>query len=535
MKKMLSLTTTILLTFSLLSCGNQTTEPTTAQATTSATRTDIIIANNAEGRDWDPIKGWGKTENPLMQSKLVNIVGVGEIACDLATDFHVNDDATVWTFHLRDDVQFSDGTDFTAADVVFTVETAKTAASVVDFTNVSSVTALDPYTVEFTLYTPASTFIYQMATLGILPAHAYDELTYAENPIGTGPYKMVQWDKGQQIILEQNPYYYGEITEIETIVMVFMDPTSALAAVQAGTVDVAQADIVTAEVPVEGYDLGIFATNENAGISLPYPPVQEDRPIAHAVGNDVTSDLALRQALSIAVDRITFAEDVLNGYAEPSYSIANGLLWEHEDTSFPDGQMDEALHILENGGWIDTDGDGIREKDGLRAEFDLYYPTGVAARQMIATGFSLLAKELGIQVNLVGGSWDEIFENYHANAFVVFDGSATPYTYYQSTTIQSAGVITSNMGFYHNETVEAYMSSALATGDLEEALDFWKKSQWDGEEGSSMLGDVPVVWLANLNHMYFVREGLDVGEQELHAHGNSGVQILSNIAEWSWK
>ncbi|MFI3200308.1 MAG: ABC transporter substrate-binding protein [Eubacteriales bacterium] len=546
--KLLSILLASSLVLSVTACGSSstpevsntettTTTETTESAETSETsdKNEVIIANNAELYDWDPIKGWGKNENPLMQSKLVVADDLGTIKLDLASNYSANEDATVWTFELREDVKFNDGEDFTADDVVFTIETAKEAASAVDFTIVNSVVALDDYTVEFTLNYQASTFIYQMATLAMLPAHAYSEDTYADNPIGTGPYQMVQWDKGQQIILEQNPYYYGEVSNIERIVMVFMDATTGLAAVQSGQVDIAMADITTSDVSVDGYTLNQFVTTDNAGISMPYIPAQVNSPIDVPVGNDVTSDLAIRQALSYAIDREYFSQYVLNGYGEPSYSITHSLLWENQDARFEDGQVDKAIEILEEAGWVDSDNDGIREKEGLVATFEVLYPSGNTTREMIANGFAQVGVDLGIDIVPTGKSWDEIFQLYNSTPFVMWVGSVTPYTYFQNTTIASAGNISANMGFYHNETVEEYMSAAMAAPTVEEANELWKLSQWDGTTGSSMIGDAPVVWLANVSHMYFIRDGLDIGEQGLHGHGGSGMQILSNIEEWVWK
>lgn len=549
MKKGISLGLAAVMTLSLAACGSSadttttestaqsvtTTEATTESSTEVATElSQVIIANNAELYDWDPVKGWGKNENPLMQSKLVTADDLGTIGLDLATNYYTNEDASVWTFELRDDVKFSDGEDFTADDVVFTILAAQGASSAVDFTIVEEAVALDDYTVEFTLAYPASTFVYQMATLGILPEHAYDEATYPYNPIGTGPYQMVQWDNGQQIILELNPYYYGDVPSIERIVMVFMDYTTGLAAVQAGEVDIAMADVTTAEVAVPGYTLESFVTTDNAGISMPYTTVQDPSPIDNPVGNAVTSDWSIRMALSIAVDREYLADTVLNGYGIPSYSIAQDLLWFNEETEFEDGRVDEAKQILAEGGWVDTDGDGILEKDGVVAEFRVLYPSGVTTRQMIATGFAEVGRELGIDITPYGTSWDEIFELFYSEAFVLWAGSVTPYTLYQNTTVNSAGVITANMGYYYNQTVEDYMSAAMAATTTEEANELWKLAQWDGETGASMLGDAPVVWLTNVSHMYFIRDGLDIGEQGLHGHGGSGMQILSNISEWSW-
>src|SRR5690606_19376688 len=97
----------------------------------------------------------------------------------------------------------------TAQDVVFTFQTAKTSGSIIDLSNLSEVEKVNEQTVVFNLKQPESTFIYHLSTIGIVPEHAYQE-HYNENPIGSGPYELVQWHRGQQLIVEANPYYYGE-------------------------------------------------------------------------------------------------------------------------------------------------------------------------------------------------------------------------------------------------------------------------------------------------------------------------------------
>ena len=83
-------------------------------------------------------------------------------------------------------------------------------------------------TVEFVLERPMSTFVEKLGVCGIVPEHAYDD-NFKDNPIGSGPYKFVQWDKGQQVIAEVNEDYYGDKPSIEKLTMVFMDTDAAYA------------------------------------------------------------------------------------------------------------------------------------------------------------------------------------------------------------------------------------------------------------------------------------------------------------------
>ena len=92
-----------------------------------------------------------------------------------------------------------------------------------------------------------------------------------------------------------------------------------------------------------------------------------------STGNDVTSDVAVRRALSYGLDRQTIIDLALQGHGAKSYSLNDGLPWFNERTVIADGDIDAAKKILEDAGWHDSNGDGIVEKNGLKAEFNLYY------------------------------------------------------------------------------------------------------------------------------------------------------------------
>ena len=70
--------------------------------------------------------------------------------------------------------------------------------------------------------------------------------------------------------------------------------------------------------------------------------------------------------------------------------------------------------------------------------------------------------------------------------------------------------------------------------DKEEAYDNWKLAQWDGTTGTSMRGECPWVWLVNIQHIYYVADGLDIGDQQLHEHGASWT-LVQNLRDWRWK
>ena len=87
---------------------------------------------------------------------------------------------------------------------------------------------------------------------------------------------------------------------------------------------------------------------------------------------------------------------------------------------------------------------------------------------------------------------------------------------------------------YSNKTVDTYMEQALESSDLEESYELWKKAQWDGGTGASGIGDAPWIWLVNVDHLYWVRDGLNTGEQKIQPHGH-GWSVVNNADQWFWE
>jgi len=525
-----SLLVTFSIVLALVGCHSS---PSTAD-TDDASRRELILAVGGEpDAGFDPTTGWGRYGSPLFQSTLLKRDNQLRIVHDLAESYDVSADGRAWTVTLRRDARFSDGQPVTAEDVKFTFETAAQQATVLDLTNVARVEARDEYTVQITLHRPQSTFINVLATLGIVPKHAYGP-DYAERPVGSGPYRLVQWDKGQQMIVEANPYYYGPKPFFERLTFLFLSEDAAYAAAKAGQADVAYIPAALAGQPVPGMRLVALKTVDNRGIMFPYRPSGGRTEEGYPVGNDVTADPAIRRAVNVAVDRRLLVAGVLDGYGRPAYSVADDLPWWNEETVIADGDLATARQILSDAGWRDVDGDGVLEKGGLKAEFTLLYPAGDSIRQSLALAVADQLKPLGLRVHVDGKSWDEIRRLMHANAVLLGFGShdATEMYYLYSSKYQ--GVDFFNPGYYGNPVVDGWLEKAMEARTEEEALEYWKQAQWDGETGLSDLGDAPWAWLVNIDHLYLVREGLDIGEPAIQPHGH-GWPVTDNIEEWRWR
>ena len=497
-------------------------------------RDELVLAVFADTDDgFDPTTGWGRYGSPLFQSTLLAFDNSLKITNDLATNYSVSENGLTWTVEIRQDVSFSDGVPLTAKDVVYTFETAKNSGSVVDLEVLASVNAIDDHAVEFQLHSKNSTFINTLITTGIVPQHAHNA-DYAEQPIGSGPFVFVQWDKGQQLIVNKNPNYYGKQPNFQKVTFLYLDQNTALAAAKAGQVDVAAIPAAFANQKVENMRIEALQTVDNRGIMFPYVPSGQQTADGIPVGNDVTADIAIRKAINVAVDRKLLVEGVLEGYGTPAYTMVDGLPWWNPDTVIYDADIKQAQAILLEGGWQEGAADGILRKGSLKAEFTLLYPASDPTRQALALAVTDLIRPLGIKIIPEGKSWDELYKLMHANAVLFGWGAHTPLEMYNLYSSKMQGSGSYNAGFYSNPQVDKYMEQALAASTAEEAYEYWQKAQWDGTTGLSAKGDAPWAWLVNLEHVYLVNEQLDIGKQRIQPHGH-GWPITANIAEWQWK
>ena len=496
-------------------------------------RDSVVIAIGEEPETLDPTKGWGHGNSPIVQSTLVRYTAELAFENDLAADYSLSEDGLTWTFTLRDDAYFTDGEHVTASDVAFTLETAKAAQGSVDLTYMESARAQDERTVVITLTRPTSIFLNTLASVGIVPEHAYGE-DYGRSPIGSGPYRFVEWRPQEQIVFEANEDYYGGTPAIRRVTIVFMSEDAALAAVQAGQVDVAYSTATLGTAEAEGYHVEAIPSADNRGFTLPMSPdTGETTQNGAPIGNNVTCHREIRQAVAYAIDRQLVADTVLNGFGRPAYSENDGMPWNNPDTAI-ETDVEYAKQLLADAGWVDTDGDGIVEKDGLKAEFSCLYPAGDSVRQAVAMAAAQQVQEIGIRIQVEGVSWDEITRRMFSEAVMMGWGSSSPNeTYYL---YRSAGAFLEdfyNPEGYQSEKTDAYLEAAMESLTAQEANENWKKVQWDGTEGTGMQGACPWVWIVNLDHVTFVRDGLSIGDQPLHGHGH-GLPLIQNLQEWSW-
>lgn len=498
----------------------------------------LVLAIGGEPEQgFDPLLGWGQYGNPLFQSTLLTRGRDLNVDAGLATAWSLSEDRLTWTLRLRSDARFADGTPLTAADVAYTFNAAAAAGGRADVSALSKAYAIDDHTVELTLTTPRITFIDQLMTLGIVPdaqrENGYNE-DYGRKPLGSGPYRLVEWQEGEQLIVERNPYFYGPTPAFERLVFVFTGETSTLSAAQAGQVDLASVPPALATKLPDHMHRVVMESVDNRGILFPMQPDLGNRaPSGAPIGNDVTSDLAIRQAINLALDRETLVDVALNGFGRPAFSPADGLPWSLDDEALTAPDLERANALLDTAGW-ERRQDGIRYKNDLPARFRLTYPASDTTRQLLAQISAEMVRPLGIEVQPTGRHWDEIQrEALHQDAIVFGFGSHSPQEVYYLFHSQHAGFGFYNSGYYANNTVDSHLESAQAAASVEQASKHWRDAQWDGDSGYGFRGDASWAWMVNLDHVYAADACLDVGELGVAPHGH-GWPITANLLEWRW-
>ena len=494
---------------------------------------ELVTCVAAHGEEpefgFDPMHGWGYHDSgtePLIQSTLLKRDANNTFVNDLATNYTISDDYKTYTVNIRNDVKFTDNTTLTAKDVAFSYNKAKELGEGADLSSMIDAKAEGDNTVVFTLNKSDSTFINKLTDVGIVPEAGYDEDSYGQNPIGSGPYKLAQWDKGQQFILEKNPDYYGKEPYFDKITNLFLDPDAAFAAVKNGDVDIAEVPVAYGNETIDGYHLEYFDSIDVRGISLPTQmdtgaTIGEDNA---SYGNNVTADPAIREALSIGIDRQKLVDGALNGFGNVSYTgVANQLPWAFE-APFEDGQIDQAKAVLADAGWVDTDGDGIVEKNGTPASFSIYYNAKASERQAIAVAVAEQAKEIGIDIEPVGGSWDDIDPVKFQQGVVWGFGSADPYEIEHQYDSRVAAQGYDNPECLNDSAVDSLIDAAM-TQDLDTSYGTWSQA------AQQAMSNYPFLWIGTMDYTYFVSDDLDISNSThlIYPHGGD---IWGNIYDW---
>jgi peptide/nickel transport system substrate-binding protein len=335
---------------------------------------------------WDtanPTYGWyGYNLRYLIYDTLVEEAGISNFVPGLAESWEVSDDGLVWTFKIREGVTFHDGTPLDAEEVAWSLNwTLEYEPETFAFylANFDEVVALDPTTLQVTLSNPVGNMEYLLMYVWILPRSVWEGMTNDEimefedlsAGIGTGPFKLVEWVEGEYLILEANEDYWGGKPGFDRMVwQEFATEDAMVQALLADEIDVADDIPRTAVSTLE--------EAENIEVPILESTVIDELIInSHENGSQPASlnDPAVRLAIAHAIDKQQIINVAFLGYAEPASVIIPTSMgdWHNSDVVDIPYDVDEGNRILEEAGYVDGDGDGVREdQEGNPLEYRLY-------------------------------------------------------------------------------------------------------------------------------------------------------------------
>ncbi len=402
----------------------------------------------------------------------------GEYQPCLATDWTNSDDGLTYTFHLREDVKFNDGTPFNAEAVKLYFDNMK---SVIGTSSnygqldmlTSEITVDDEYTISFHLTRPYYNVLNDLSMVmprGILSASAFNEdgslnSEYLMNHTpGTGPYMFEGVnDTATEYTFVRNPNYWGEDPDVDSFTVKVI-PESKVAAMRAGEVDfIIGSDTLDAASYQE-----LSSTEGITGVISDFDFVTE----FIALNDEVVplNDINIRNAIQMAIDKESIAQNIYSGLRTEANSVMPAdMPYCKADVTTPSYDMDAAIELMDKSGWTDTDGDGIREKDGKKLSFTITYPsTGVYDKVVLFFQDSM--KKLGIEITTnpidLMAFMQQVFTegNYEITAYMSYWFPYDPYTFvanmYPSTDYTDAS------GIY---STDPQIAKALATMSEEEA------------------------------------------------------------------
>ncbi len=355
---------------------------------------------------FNPILSTGGFAGPIISRTFNGLVKANEnleMVGDLAESWTFSEDGLVWTFKLKKDVRFHDGQPFTSADVKYTYDAIKhpdyQGIRATDFESVEKVEAPDEHTVVLYLNEPFAPLLSKLS-IGILPKHIFESTSIKHmkqnpanmEPIGTGPYKYKEWQKGQYIILEASEDYFGEGPYIEQVVFkTYQDEQVMLAALEKGDID------YMASVPAD--DIERITEQCSDRLDIREVTYNGYRYIGLKQTHPILKDIKVRKALMYGLNRQQIVDDLMTGYGTVMNANLPPVSWAYAAGELEEYAYDveKAKTLLEEAGWQEGP-DGIREKDGKRLTFQVVARSGEKEEEAVLLLVQEDWRKIGVEI-----------------------------------------------------------------------------------------------------------------------------------------
>lgn len=339
--------------------GDTAAEATTEEGTEEAAATGgvITLARDLDSSNLDPVMTADNCDiwvlNMLVEGLVTSSDDGQEIIPAVADTWEISEDGLTYTFHIRDGIKFSNGEDVTIEDCIYSIERAKDTdgpwIGMLDM--IATMEDGGDNNLVITLNTPSPSFLSTLAMFssGIMSKAYCEEVGeegISENPIGTGPFILSQWDKGEKMVFTANPYYWEEgCPKVDEIDMVIVeDDNTRIMQLQSGQIDIAT------QVPYSRIDE--LKAMDNLEVSL-YDSTDVKFIIVNCQ-NEYLSDKKVRQALSLATDKEAINNAVYFGYGEIAETFISSAA-PHYNADLPKSTVDveAAKALLAEAGYAD--------------------------------------------------------------------------------------------------------------------------------------------------------------------------------------
>lgn len=460
-------------------------------ATTSAPEVVTVEVRATGGAYIEGIIGFAETVNPIYSARsvpanpvdqdlctlvfdgLTDLDETGRLSPALATEWDVSEDGMQYEFKLREDVLWHDGAPFTAADVAFTVQAMQDPnfegdSNLAELWRNVAVEQVDPHTVRFTLEEPFPSFL-QYTTIGILPSHLLSDVAAADllhhefsrsSPVGTGMF-MVDEVAEDQVLLTANPDYWGPKPFVERVEFWFYsDWAGLLEDYEHGAIQGLHPSSLDEYLQLEGLPSLQFYSAQSAGYGMVYLNLA-DETLPFFQSKEV------RQALLYALDRQVLVDDVLAGQGLVADSPILPTVWAYDPGVRQYGHDPErAIGLLDAAGWQDTDGDLVRDRDGVELQFTLLTsdePIMAALAEQLARQWQSVGVDVAIRA-VTSDASIVLVRNRNFDAVLVeieLTADPDPYPLWHSTQTESG----QNFAGFANEEADIVMEEARRTTD----------------------------------------------------------------------
>jgi peptide/nickel transport system substrate-binding protein len=426
----------------------------------------VTLAIDKGPDNLDPRIGTNSESERIDQLLFNSLVRRGpqlEILPDLATHWDVPDPVT-YRFRLRPGVRFHNGQEMTSHDVRYTIESLLdgtiTSSKTSTYRVIATIETPDDQTIMFHLKEPYASFLWNLTNgaIGIVPEGSKPDLY--KSPVGTGPFRFVSNSQEEEVVIEANPEYFGEAPSVHRVrFKVIPDATTRALEMRKGSVDVAQ-NVLSPDF--------VEVLRKQPHLSVAVTPGTNYGYIGFNLNDPILQDKRVRKAIALAINR----EEIAKYYWRDLVSLASGLLppnhWAYEKSLATYAfDPDEAIHLLDQAGLRDPDG------NGPQARFKLTFKTSTEeSSRQVAAIIQQQLNRVGIGVDLRSNEFGTFYGDIVRGNFQMFTlrwvgGNNDPDLFervFHSQQIPPKGW---NRGHYHNPRIDELTELARKEPDQE--------------------------------------------------------------------